>query len=40
VHVQKLDAIEDEKVGETKLGAKLDVKIGTKPGAKDGTKIA
>jgi len=33
--VQKVDAIEDEKDGETKLGAKLDAKNG----AKDGTKL-
>ena len=35
VQVQKLDVIEDAKVCETKLGAKLDEKHG----ANDGTKI-
>ena len=35
VQAQKVDAINDTKVGETKLGAKLDAKHG----AKDGTKL-
>ena len=35
VQEKKVDAIEDEKYGETKLGAKLDAKHG----AKDGTKL-
>ena len=39
VYVQKVDANEDEKVCQTKLGAKLDVKPGTKPDAKDDTKL-
>ena len=34
VQAQKVDAINDTKVGETKSGAKLDAKHG----AKDGTK--
>ena len=38
VQVEKVDAIEDEKVCETKLGAKIDAKPNTKLSAKDGTK--
>ena len=39
VQVQKVDANEDTKVCQTKLGAKLDAKRGTKPGVKDDTKL-
>ena len=39
VQVQKVDANEDAKVCQTKLGAKLDAKPGTKLGAKDDTKL-
>ena len=39
VQVQKVDANEDAKVCQTKLGAKLDAKPGTKPGVKDDTKL-
>ena len=34
VQAQKVNAIEDEKVGETKLGAKLDPKNGANSGTK------
>ena len=34
-----MDANEDAKVCQTKLGAKLDAKPRTKPGAKDDTKL-
>ena len=37
--VQKVELLEDEKLGETKLGAKIVAKLGTKPSAKDGTKL-
>ena len=38
VQVQKVDAINDTKVVETKLGAKLDAKHGAKDGVKLGIK--
>ena len=39
VQVQKVDAIEDAKDGETKLDAKLDAKHGAKDGTKLGIKL-
>lgn len=38
VQAQKVDAIEDEKVGEKKLGAKIHTKHGAKDGTKPGIK--
>ena len=38
VQAQKVDAIEDAKDGETKLGAKLDAKHGANDGTKHGIK--
>ena len=39
VQAQKVDAINDTKVGETKLGAKIDAKHGAKDGTKLGIKL-